>query len=303
MVRHAARRIPMVGVSESYASHNHGRRNTADTTLGESILTDSAFSFHRGTLPLLISIPHLGTEMPPHVEAQLSDVAGVVADTDWHLDRIYAFAKVAGASVLAARVSRYVIDLNRPESGESLYPGQTTTGLCPTETFRGEPLYPNGAGPDEAEVAARLNAYWRPYHSQLRAELDRLKVEHGNVLLWEAHSIASVLPRLFDGKLPDLNLGTNSGASCDARILGAVSGTLDRQPFTWVANGRFKGGYITREYGHPADGIHAIQLEMCQSTYMNETPPFEYRPDLAEQVEPVVERMVMAGIEALQSIE
>lgn len=269
---------------------------------GESILTDSVFSFHQGTLPLLISIPHLGTDIPPHIRNQLSNVAEGVADTDWHLDRLYGFAKAAGASVLAARVSRYVIDLNRPASGESLYPGQTTTGLCPTETFHGESLYPNDVGPDEAEIAARLNVYWKPYHARLREELDRLKAEHGAVLLWEAHSIASVLPRLFDGKLPDLNLGTNAGASCDSRILDAVTGTLDGQPFTWVANGRFKGGYITREYGRPADGIHAIQLEMCQSTYMDETPPFAYRSDLADQVEPVVERMVLAAVDALRAV-
>ncbi|AFQ51092.1 N-formylglutamate deformylase [Burkholderia cepacia] len=265
-------------------------------------MTDSVFTFHKGTLPLLISIPHLGTEIPPEVRVQLDDVASAVADTDWHLDRIYEFARAAGASILAARVSRYVIDLNRPAGGESLYPGQTTTGLCPTETFHGEPLYRDGRGPGETDVAARLNAYWQPYHAKLRAELDRLKAEHGKVLLWEAHSIASILPRLFDGKLPDLNLGTNAGATCDARILDAVSGTLDQQPFTWVANGRFKGGYITRQYGCPADGVHSIQLEMCQSTYMNEAAPFDYRPDLAEKVKPVVERMVIAAFEALRAI-
>ncbi|MBN3815323.1 N-formylglutamate deformylase [Paraburkholderia sp. Se-20369] len=266
-------------------------------------MTDAVFNFHQGELPLLISIPHLGTEIPPQIGSQLTDIATQVADTDWHLDRLYAFAKAAGASILAARVSRYVIDLNRPASGESLYPGQTTTGLCPSETFHGEPLYANGVRPDEAEVAERLNVYWRPYHAQLRAELERLKAKHGSVLLWEAHSIASVLPRLFDGKLPDLNLGTNSGASCDARILDAVTGTLDRQPFTWVANGRFKGGYITREYGRPADGVHAIQLEMCQSTYMDEASPFDYRADRADQVGPVVERMVRAAVDALRTVD
>ncbi|HDR9318572.1 TPA: N-formylglutamate deformylase [Burkholderia vietnamiensis] len=265
-------------------------------------MTDSIFSFHQGTLPLLISIPHLGTDIPPHIGSQLGHVAEAVADTDWHLDRIYGFAKAAGASVLAARVSRYVIDLNRPASGESLYPGQTTTGLCPTETFHGEPIYPDGGGPDEAEIASRLEAFWKPYHARLREELDRLKAAHGAVLLWEAHSIASVLPRLFDGKLPDLNLGTNSGVSCDSRILDAVTGTLDAQPFSWVANGRFKGGYITREYGRPADGVHAIQLEMSQSTYMNETRPFEYRAALADQVKPVVERMVLTAVDALRAV-
>ncbi|WP_321964552.1 N-formylglutamate deformylase [Paraburkholderia sp. J7] len=260
------------------------------------------FDFHRGTVPLLVSIPHLGTAIPADIREQLTDVAGEVADTDWHLDRLYAFAKKMGASVLGARVSRYVIDLNRPASGESLYPGQTTTGLCPTETFRGEPLYRNGAGPNAAEVARRLDRYWRPYHAQLRAELDRLTAEFGAVLLWEAHSIASVLPRLFEGKLPDLNIGTNNGLSCDAGVLDAITRTLGAQPFTWIANGRFKGGYNTRAYGEPQKGVHAVQLEMCQSTYMSETSPFEYLPEVAGEVEPVVERMVTAAFEAVRAM-
>ncbi|WP_374192474.1 N-formylglutamate deformylase [Trinickia acidisoli] len=266
------------------------------------MLNDTGFHFHRGNVPLLISIPHLGTDIPPDIRRQLTDVADVVADTDWHLDRLYDFAIAAGASVLGARVSRYVVDLNRPSTGESLYPGQTTTGLCPTETFRGEPLYPNAGAADATEVERRLNAYWRPYHAKLRMELDRLKAEFGNVLLWEAHSIASVLPRLFDGKLPDLNVGTNSGESCDARVLDAITASLSDQPFTWIANGRFKGGHITRAYGRPAQGIHAVQLEMCQSTYMNEAAPFDYRPDLADQVKPVVQGMVSAALEAVRSL-
>ncbi|WP_321788890.1 N-formylglutamate deformylase [Paraburkholderia sp. J94] len=265
-------------------------------------MTAPIFDFQPGTVPLLVSIPHLGTAIPDEVRTQLTDVAGEVADTDWHLDRLYAFAHKLGASVLGARVSRYVIDLNRPPSGESLYPGQTTTGLCPTETFRGEPLYRHGSGPDAAEIARRLDHYWRPYHAQLRAELDRLKAEFGAVLLWEAHSIASVLPRLFDGKLPDLNLGTNSGLSCDASVLDAITATLGDQPFTWIANGRFKGGYNTRAYGEPQQGVHAVQLEMCQSTYMSETSPFAYLPEAADAVEPVVERMVTAGFEAVRKL-
>jgi N-formylglutamate deformylase len=260
------------------------------------------FRFHPGTLPLLISIPHLGTEIPDAIGSQLTEVASEVADTDWHLDKLYEFAKLSGAAVLGARYSRYVIDLNRPASGESLYPGQTTTGLCPTETFHGEPLYRAGTEPDEEDLSSRLKKYWTPYHSKLRDELDRLKAQFGLVLLWEAHSIASVLPRLFEGKLPDLNIGTNSGKSCDPRILDSVTQTLEGQPFTWVANGRFKGGYITREYGRPEQGVHAIQLEMCQSTYMNETSPFDYRPDLASRVEPVVERMVLAAVGAMRAL-
>jgi N-formylglutamate deformylase len=265
-------------------------------------LNTAVYEFHEGTLPLLVSIPHLGTGIPDEARAQLTEIAGEVADTDWHLDTLYDFARRAGASVLGATISRYVIDLNRPSTGESLYPGQTTTGLCPTETFRGEPLYRNGSGPSEADKAQRLERYWRPYHEKLQAELERLRAIHGRVLLWEAHSIASVLPRLFEGKLPDLNLGTNSGLSCDPRIMEAVTARLAGQPFTWVHNGRFKGGFITREYGRPEHGVHAIQLEMCQSTYMNEAAPFEYRPDLAAKVKPIVQGMVDAALGALENL-
>ena len=265
-------------------------------------MTGDVFHFQQGSIPLLISIPHLGTEIPADIRAQLTDAADDVADTDWHLDTLYAFAQRAGASVLGARYSRYVVDLNRPASGESLYPGQTTTGLYPTETFRGASLYRNGSGPDSSDAQHRLDTYWKPYHSKLREELDRLKAEFGAVLLWEAHSIASVLPRLFEGKLPDLNVGTNSGASCDPAVLDGIVATLEDQPYTWIANGRFKGGYITRAYGQPEQGVHAVQLEMCQSTYMNETAPFAYRPELAEKVQPVVERMVMGAFEGVRSI-
>ncbi|SAK85999.1 N-formylglutamate amidohydrolase [Caballeronia calidae] len=256
------------------------------------------FSFHQGNMPVLISIPHLGTNIPNEIAEHMTDAALRVADTDWHLDRLYAFAQRAGASILGAKISRYVIDLNRPPTGESLYPGQTTTGLCPGETFRGEPVYRSGRAPEQAEVRHRLQMYWEPYHAKLRAELDAMCAKFGSVLLWEAHSIASILPRLFEGKLPDFNVGTNAGASCRPEILDAICGELESQPFTWVGNGRFKGGYITRAYGRPDDGINAVQLEMCQSTYMNESAPFEYRPELAERVQPVVERMVAAAVRA-----
>lgn len=265
-------------------------------------MTGDIFDFQQGAIPLLISIPHLGTQIPADIRSQLNDVADDVADTDWHLDQLYDFAARAGASMLGARYSRYVIDLNRPASGESLYPGQTTTGLYPTETFRGEPLYCSGAGPEQADAQHRLQRYWKPYHAKLREELDRLKAEFGTVLLWEAHSIASVLPRLFEGKLPDLNIGTNSGGSCDPSVLDAITATLGAQPYTWITNGRFKGGYITRAYGNPEQGVHSVQLEMCQSTYMNEARPFAYRPDLAERVQPVVEGMVMAALDATRNI-
>jgi N-formylglutamate deformylase len=256
------------------------------------------FNFHQGNLPVLISIPHLGTEIPTVIADQMTDEGRLIADTDWHLDRFYDFAIRAGASVLGAKISRYVIDLNRPATGESLYPGQTTTGLCPAETFRGEPLYRNGRVPSDDEMKHRLEKYWAPYHAKLSSELDAMRAKFGTVLLWEAHSIASVLPRLFDGKLPDLNVGTNSGESCKPAVLNAISAELENQPFSWVTNGRFKGGYITRAYGRPDAGIQAVQLEMCQSTYMNENAPFDYRPDLAAKIQPVVERMVAAAARA-----
>lgn len=268
-------------------------------------MTLPLFKLHQGDAPLLISIPHLGTLLPSEISASFSPEASIVSDTDWHLDQLYGFAQKLGASVLGATISRYAIDLNRPPTGESLYPGQTTTGLCPTETFKGVPLYQTGQEPDAAEIARRRAAYWQPYHDALAAELQRLKNIHGQVLLWEAHSIASVLPRLFEGKLPDFNFGTNSGLTCDPAIMSAVLKPLEHpaQPhaYTHVLNGRFKGGYITRNYGSPATGTHAIQLEMCQSVYMNETAPFSYRPDLASQAQPLLEAMLEAGLVKLRT--
>jgi N-formylglutamate deformylase len=260
------------------------------------------YTLERGTAPLLISIPHLGTQIPDALLDQYTDVAQTVADTDWHLDRLYAFAKELGATILGARISRYVIDLNRPPNDESLYPGQTTTSLCPTETFRGEPIYRDGHAPDAAERQRRVTAYWQPYHDTLRTELQRLRAQHANVLLWEAHSIASVLPRLFDNKLPDLNLGTQDGRTAAAEVEARAERAAAASAYTWIANGRFKGGYITRHFGAPHDGVHAIQLEMCQSIYMNEAAPFDYVPELANKVEPVLREMVGGALDAVKAL-
>jgi N-formylglutamate deformylase len=260
------------------------------------------FSLERGNAPLLISIPHLGTQIPDALRSQYTDAALTVVDTDWHLDRLYGFARELGATILGARVSRYVIDLNRPPGGESLYPGQTTTGLCPTETFRGEPLYRAGHVPDNAERERRVGKYWQPYHDVLRAELQRLTASHANVLLWEAHSIASVLPRLFEQKLPDLNLGTQDGRTAATVVQAAAERVAAASDYTWIANGRFKGGYITRHFGAPLDGVHAIQLEMCQSTYMDENAPFDYLPERAQRVEPVVRGMVSEALGVVEAM-
>lgn len=257
------------------------------------------FDVVRRTGPLLVSIPHLGRTIPHELRDAYSDEALSFADTDWHLDRFYAFAEHLGATVLQAKVSRHVIDLNRPATGESLYPGMVTTTLCPTETFRGEPLYPEGAEPKVAEVERRVGAYWRPYHEQLKAEVARLRALHCNVLLWDAHSIASILPRMFSGKLPDFCFGTSDGQSCHPGLIDAALDPMRSARRSWVLNGRFKGGFITRRYGAPREGVHAIQLEMCQSVYMDEAPPFGWREDLASQSMPAVRTSMEAAVERL----
>jgi N-formylglutamate deformylase len=256
------------------------------------------FRFKAGTLPLLVSMPHAGTDIPDDVAATLMPCAAARADTDWHLPELYGFLEEMGASTLSARWSRYLIDLNRPPENTNLYPGQDTTGLCPVDTFGRERLYQEGREPDEAEVKRRLALYWRPYHNQLRAELERLLAEHGRVVLWDAHSIASTVPRFFEGRLPDLNFGTADGKSCSQGLEGAMIKLVDSQDqFSFVFNGRFKGGHITRHYGNPAGGVHAIQLEMAQCLYMNEAAPFAYRPDLAGQVQPLLRELLAAAAE------
>ena len=259
----------------------------------------SVFEIERRGGPLLISIPHLGTAIPDDLRSTYSSPALAVADTDWHLGKLYDFAAALDATVIRANLSRFVIDLNRPATGESLYAGMISTSLCPTESFRGEPLYRPGCTPDGKEVARRVSRYWQPYHEQLKTEISRLCQAHQHVLLWEAHSIASVLPRLFSGKLPDFNFGTSDGESCHDSIAASAIQPLRNGSRSWVLNGRFKGGFITRRYGDPKAGVHAIQLEMCQSLYMEETSPFTWREDLATEVRPVVKSCVENAVSAL----
>jgi N-formylglutamate deformylase len=256
------------------------------------------FRFHQGSQPLLISMPHVGTYVPPTLAARLTETAQQVHDTDWHLERLYSFAKELGASVLVATHSRYVVDLNRDPSGASLYPGQSVTGLCPVDDFDDQPLYRDPQDvPSEAEIAERRDNIWQPYHRQLQAELARLKSVHGKAVLWDAHSIRSVVPRFFEGKLPDLNLGSGNGTSCDPAMSSQLLGIAQSAPgYTAVLNGRFKGGYITRQYGQPANNIHAIQLEMTQCSYMQEAMPFDYLPELAARIQPHLQRMVEAAL-------
>ncbi|MGF6653642.1 N-formylglutamate deformylase [Paraburkholderia youngii] len=257
------------------------------------------FSLVRGGAPLIISIPHLGITIPEDLRDDFSDVALTLADTDWHLDQLYDFGHNLSATIVTAKVSRYVIDLNRPPSDESLYPGQVTTGLYPAHTFRGESVYRDGRAPDTHEKARRLRTYWRPYHECLAEEIRRLCDRHQQVLLWEAHSIASCLPRLFDGTLHELNLGNQDGRTCDSSVFRAAVHAASESGYTWVANGRFKGGYITRHYGAPSNGIHAIQLEMSQRTYMEESAPFRLISPRAKQVKATLQTMVMEALESV----
>lgn len=227
------------------------------------------FRFQSGELSLLISVPHDGRDLPEDMRVRMTDVGRSIPDTDWHVAELYEFAAGMGANILVANYSRYVVDLNRSEDDGSLYPGQVATGLCPLQTFAGESIYRSG-GVDESDKADRIERYWQPYHTHLRDTLDALKAKHGFALLWDAHSIPSVVPRLFDGELPELNLGSNSGASCEQSMQDAVATIVTASSYSTAINGRFKGGYITRHYGDPENDIHALQLEIAQRAYMNE---------------------------------
>lgn len=250
------------------------------------------FQLHRGDAPLLVSLPHDGSEIPAGLAERMTPSARRAPDTDWHVSRLYAFARELGASMIVPRWSRYVVDLNRPPDDRSLYPGQNTTGLCPTVQFSGEPVYLPGAEPDATEIAERVETWWHPYHEALACELERLRALHGRVVLWEGHSIRGFLPFLFEGELPAFNLGTADGGSCSpdlARRLGAVLAAQDG--YTHVVNGRFKGGYITRHYGRPDEGVHAVQLELAQRTYMDEGT-FAWDEDRADMVTPVLKALL-----------
>lgn len=256
-------------------------------------MSEAVFFLHRGSTPLVLSLPHVGTTIPDELKSRYTQRALQVEDTDWHLERLYDFAKTLGASVIVPRMSRYVIDLNRAPDDTPMYPGASNTELCPTRFFNGDSLYADGATPDATEVTRRRATYWQPYHDALRTELDRARAQFGYALLWDGHSIRSEIPWLFDGKLPDLNLGTASGASCAESLGSALVDELQSNPhFTHALDGRFKGGYITRNYGRPADNIHAVQMEMCQLLYMQEALPFDYLNDRAVQVQPLLQRLL-----------
>lgn len=237
----------------------------------------------RGDAPLVVAFPHGGTDLAG-LDDQFVSPWHAQIDTDWWIADLYAFAADLGATLVATDISRSVIDMNRDPSGASLYPGQATTELCPTTTFDGEPLYPD-TGPDAAEIARRRARWFDPYHAAIAAEIARLKALHPHVVLYDAHSIRSHVPRLFDGELPQFNIGTNGGQTCDPDLTEDVIDAIDADDWSIVVNGRFKGGWTTRHYGKPQTGVHAIQMELAQSTHLqNEHPPFAYDTGKAERL-------------------
>ncbi len=265
-------------------------------------MSEPTFTLTRGTTPLLVSLPHVGTAIPDDVAAALVPRARALEDTDWHLAEVYGFARALGASVLVPRLSRYVIDLNRPPENAPMYPGANNTELVPTHFFSGDPLYREGRAPDEREVERRRDAYWRPYHDALAAELARLRAAHGHAIVWDGHSIQAELPWLFEGRLPDLNLGTANGTSCAPALRADLMDVLAAQSsFSHVTDARFKGGYITRHYARPADRVHAVQLEMALSTYMDEThaafPVAPADPLLLARLRPVLRALLQTTLD------
>ena len=256
--------------------------------------TMNIVTVREGGSRLVLSMPHSGVVLPDDLAADYRPEAIGLVDTDWHIPLLYDFAETLDATVVAARVSRYVIDLNRPRDGASLYPGQATTGLCPTTFFDGRPLYHDGCEPDDAETARRVEAYWDTYHAALTEQIDRAKSQHGRAVLYDCHSIASEVPRLFEGTLPVLNLGTARGTSCRPEVEAALAALMTASPHESVVNGRFVGGFITRNYGRPDAGVDAVQMEIGQDAYMDRRPTFAYRPDLAASLKTTLRQLLDA---------
>ena len=260
-------------------------------------MTSATYELFRGSTPLLVSLPHVGTCIPDELQGLYVPRALQVEDTDWYLDQLYAFVRALGASLIVPRYSRFVIDLNRPPENTPMYAGSNNTELCPTRFFSGDPIYRPKQAPDAQAIDRRRATWWQPYHDALHAEMGRIQAQHGHAVLFDGHSIRSQLPWLFEGKLPDLNLGTSSGASCAPALRTALQQVLQSQDgYTQVVDGRFKGGYITRSLGRPHAGWHAVQLEMCWSTYMQEQAPYVVDPALAGQLAPVLQALVSTMI-------
>ncbi len=248
----------------------------------------------RGEGPIVLGLPHTGTDLPEEVAARLNEGGLAMADTDWHIHRLYD-GLLDAVTTVRTPIHRYAIDVNRGPDDSSLYPGQNTTGLCPVTDFDGNPIYRTSEEPDAGEIEHRRERYHAPYHDALSAELQRVKDIHGVAVLYDCHSIRSWIPYLFDGKLPDLNIGTNTGQSCDPLVENCVDKICcSTQGYTSILNGRFKGGWTTRHYGRPFEGFHAIQMELAQSTYMTESAPWTYLPEKAGPTRAVLSEILQS---------
>jgi formiminoglutamase len=257
----------------------------------------SFLEIHRGSAPLLISLPHTGTDIPPAIAGRLVSRERALRDTDWRVDALYGFARELGATLLRTAVSRTVIDVNRDPAGTSLYPGQATTGLVPLETFDGERLYRAGQEPPQAETEERRRTWFEPYHAALAAEIERLQNGHGRIIVYDCHSIRSFVPRLFPGELPIFNIGTNGGTSCDGGLEDAVAAACRESGESLAVNGRFRGGWITRHYGRPHDGVHALQMELAQRFYMDEEQPAAAAREKAARASARLRRIIAAALD------
>jgi N-formylglutamate deformylase len=242
------------------------------------------YRYIAGTVPVIVSIPHTGTYVPPQILERFTAEAKQLPDTDWHVEKLYDFARELGVHIIAATHSRYVIDLNRAPDNASLYPGKFTTGLCPVTMFNGAHIYQPGKEPDKNEIVERTSIYWQPYHNKLASLIGELKQQFGCVTLFDAHSIRSQVSTLFDGTLPDLNFGTADGATMNAARVEKLLACVARTPYSHILNGRFKGGHITRHYGKPIEGVDSIQLELAQKNYMDEDS-FAYDENKAETLQ------------------
>jgi N-formylglutamate deformylase len=254
-------------------------------------------------VPLLLSIPHTGTEVPAEIAARFAaPEVEALPDTDWHLHDLYDFAPALGITTVFARWSRYVVDLNRPRDGRSLYPGRYETAVVPTRTFAGAPIYRPGLEPTAEEIEQRLRSAWDPYHSALRTAVARLRERFGFALVWDAHSITSHVPQFAAEELPGLMLGDVDGSAAAPAITRAVVAVQERSGISFQPNQPFKGGFITRSLGQPAERVHALQLEMSQRLYMDEGPPFRWRADLAEALRPVLRDCLLAMLAAARNL-
>ena len=250
------------------------------------------FNFQQGHNPLLVSMPHCGTFIPHEIKKLLTNEAKLTPDTDWHIPLLYNFLKTLNISIISSNISRYVIDLNRPPDGKTLYPGQTTTNLCPLKQFNGAYLYKDKRNFNSKEIATRKKKFWGPYHNQIITEINRLKNLFGFVILYDAHSIASEVPNLFSDRLPDLNFGTAKGKSCDLSIERAIEKIMTKSPYSYAINGRFVGGYITRKYGDPENNVHTVQMEISQITYMSENKKFSFNQNRAQKLQITLQEII-----------